>query len=219
MISGFLLPIHGQFVVPSPTWSRASTLALKDAVMRCAVAILAALFDLIVPGGRERPNALHGGVRLRTGRHQPSGSVRPAECGTPSADCTHQQPIAQASGRIRPLHDPGHRTRQCAGACQQLYNLAEDATFVLQDRSEPTWRSPVIVHKVSNLILNMIIFVRDVKAETNVAIAQADMRGDTDEILGAHGRLAGAQSPARPGSRNAALTLPLTRGRLRNDYE
>ena len=38
-----------------------------------------------------------------------------------------------------------------------------------------------IVHKVSNLILNMIIFVRDVKAEANVAIAQADMRGDTDE--------------------------------------
>lgn len=38
-----------------------------------------------------------------------------------------------------------------------------------------------IVYKVSNLILNMMIFVRDVKAESYVAIAQADMRGDTDE--------------------------------------
>jgi hypothetical protein len=38
-----------------------------------------------------------------------------------------------------------------------------------------------IVYKVSNLILHMMIFVRDVKTESNVAIAQADMRGDTDE--------------------------------------
>jgi hypothetical protein len=38
-----------------------------------------------------------------------------------------------------------------------------------------------IVYKVSNLILNMMIFVRDVKSERNIAIAQADMRGDTDE--------------------------------------
>jgi len=37
-----------------------------------------------------------------------------------------------------------------------------------------------IVYKVSNLILNMMIFVRDVKTEGRVAIAQADMRGDTD---------------------------------------
>ena len=38
-----------------------------------------------------------------------------------------------------------------------------------------------IVYKVSNLILSMIIFIRDVKTGRNVAIAQADMRGDTDE--------------------------------------
>ncbi len=38
-----------------------------------------------------------------------------------------------------------------------------------------------IVYKVSNLILNMMIFVRDVRTGSNVAIAQADMRGDTDE--------------------------------------
>jgi hypothetical protein len=38
-----------------------------------------------------------------------------------------------------------------------------------------------LVRKVSNLILNMMIFVRDVKTGNNVAVAQADMRGDTDE--------------------------------------
>jgi hypothetical protein len=38
-----------------------------------------------------------------------------------------------------------------------------------------------MVHKVSNLILNMMIFVRDAKTGNNLAVAQADMRGDTDE--------------------------------------
>jgi uncharacterized protein DUF2380 len=38
-----------------------------------------------------------------------------------------------------------------------------------------------MVFKVSNLILNMTIFVRDAKTGHNVAIAQADLRGDTDE--------------------------------------
>jgi hypothetical protein len=38
-----------------------------------------------------------------------------------------------------------------------------------------------IVYKISNLILHMMIFVRDVKSESTVAMAQADMRGDTDE--------------------------------------
>lgn len=38
-----------------------------------------------------------------------------------------------------------------------------------------------IVYKVSNLILHMTIFVRDVRTERDLAIAQADMRGDTDE--------------------------------------
>jgi hypothetical protein len=38
-----------------------------------------------------------------------------------------------------------------------------------------------MVYKVSNLILNMMIFIRDAKTGDNVAVAQADMRGDTDE--------------------------------------
>jgi hypothetical protein len=38
-----------------------------------------------------------------------------------------------------------------------------------------------MVFKVSNLILNMTIFVRDAKTGNDVAVAQADMRGDTDE--------------------------------------
>ena len=37
------------------------------------------------------------------------------------------------------------------------------------------------VFKVSNLILNMMIFVRDSRTGDNVAVMQAEMRGDTDE--------------------------------------
>ena len=38
-----------------------------------------------------------------------------------------------------------------------------------------------MVYKVSNLILNMMIFVRDARTGADLAVAQADMRGDTDE--------------------------------------
>lgn len=38
-----------------------------------------------------------------------------------------------------------------------------------------------LVFKISNLILNMTIFVRDSKTGRNIAVAQAGMRGDTDE--------------------------------------
>jgi hypothetical protein len=37
------------------------------------------------------------------------------------------------------------------------------------------------VQKVSNLILNMSIYVRDVKSGKRVAVMNADMRGNTDE--------------------------------------
>ncbi|HWP14436.1 MAG TPA: DUF3280 domain-containing protein [Xanthobacteraceae bacterium] len=38
-----------------------------------------------------------------------------------------------------------------------------------------------MVFKISNLILNMTIFVRDAKTGRSVAVAQASLRGDTDE--------------------------------------
>jgi Protein of unknown function (DUF2380) len=37
------------------------------------------------------------------------------------------------------------------------------------------------VHKVSNLILNMSIYVRDVSSGTTISVMNADMRGNTDE--------------------------------------
>jgi hypothetical protein len=37
------------------------------------------------------------------------------------------------------------------------------------------------VHKVSNLILNMSIYVRDVSSGATIAVMNADMRGNTDE--------------------------------------
>ena len=38
-----------------------------------------------------------------------------------------------------------------------------------------------MVHKISNLILGMTIFVRDARSGDNIAVAHASMRGDTDE--------------------------------------
>jgi hypothetical protein len=38
-----------------------------------------------------------------------------------------------------------------------------------------------MVFKISNLILNMTIFVRDAKTGRSVAVAQASLRGDTEE--------------------------------------
>jgi Protein of unknown function (DUF2380) len=38
-----------------------------------------------------------------------------------------------------------------------------------------------MVHKVSNLILGMTIFVRDAKSGDNIAVVHASMRGNTDE--------------------------------------
>ena len=38
-----------------------------------------------------------------------------------------------------------------------------------------------MVRKISNLILSMTIFVRDAKTGNDLAVAQASMRGDTDE--------------------------------------
>ena len=38
-----------------------------------------------------------------------------------------------------------------------------------------------MVQKVSNLIINLNIYLRDVKTGTMIAAASADMRGNTDE--------------------------------------
>lgn len=102
-------------------------------------------------------------------------------------DAEHQSRMTQASERLRarlaesgrfkvvdiaPIIKEAHASNlQACGGC--------DAT--LADRVGADLSVTGSVHKVSNLILNMIIFVRDAKTGGNVAVAQADMRGDTDE--------------------------------------
>ena len=102
-------------------------------------------------------------------------------------DAEHQARMAQASERLRVrLAESGRFTvvdiapvtkeaqaanLQSCGGCD--VSLAERIGADLSITGS--------VHKVSNLILNMIIFVRDAKTGGNLAVAQADMRGDTDE--------------------------------------
>jgi Protein of unknown function (DUF2380) len=102
-------------------------------------------------------------------------------------DAEHRVRMTQASERLRarltesgrfkivdiaPVITQAHASNlQACGGC--------DVTFADQVGAELSVTGTV--YKVSNLILNMMIFVRDAKTGGNVAVMQADMRGDTDE--------------------------------------
>jgi hypothetical protein len=102
-------------------------------------------------------------------------------------DAEHRSRMTQASQRLRarlaesgrfkvvdiaPVAGQAHASNlQACGGC--------DVTFA--DRIGADLSVTGMVYKVSNLILNMMIFVRDAKTGDNVAVMQADMRGDTDE--------------------------------------
>ena len=102
-------------------------------------------------------------------------------------DAEHQSRMTQASERLRarlaesgrfkivdiaPVIKEAHASNlQACGGC--------DATFA--DRVGADLSVTGTVYKVSNLILNMMIFVRDAKTGDNVAVMQAEMRGDTDD--------------------------------------
>ena len=102
-------------------------------------------------------------------------------------DAEHRSRIAQASERLRarlaesgrfkvvdiaPVIRESHASNlQACGGC--------DVTFA--DRIGADLSVTGTVYKVSNLILNMMIFVRDAKTGDNVAVMQAEMRGDTDD--------------------------------------
>ncbi len=72
-----------------------------------------------------------------------------------------------------------------------------------------------MVQKVSNLIINLNIYLRDVKTGNMITVASADMRGNTDEIVVAHDELSDPQSIAGAELREAgvgflsASSLPL----------
>ena len=60
---------------------------------------------------------------------------------------------------------------QACGGCDVQYAQALGADLVMTG----------VVQKVSNLILNMNIYLRDVHTGKLIAAANADMRGNTDE--------------------------------------
>ena len=72
---------------------------------------------------------------------------------------------------IAPVIKESHASNlQACGGC--------DVTFA--DRIGAELSVTGTVYKVSNLILNMMIFVRDAKTGDNVVVMQAEMRGDTE---------------------------------------
>jgi hypothetical protein len=102
-------------------------------------------------------------------------------------DAAHQARLAMVSERLRTrLAESGRfsvtdiapvakearaSNLQSCGGCDVSLAAKVGADFAITG----------MVYKVSNLILNMMIFVRDAKSGENLAVAQADMRGDTDE--------------------------------------
>jgi hypothetical protein len=102
-------------------------------------------------------------------------------------DAEHQSRVAQTSERLRTrLTESGrYRVVDIAPVTKEAHasNLQAcgGCDVTLADRVGADLSVTGTVYKVSNLILNMMIFVRDAKTGGNVAVMQADMRGDTDE--------------------------------------
>jgi Protein of unknown function (DUF2380) len=152
----------------------------KDAEMRGTAVALTALSIALLPaaaGAQERSAAVFDFELHDTSAADP----------LKAPDAEHQLRMTQASERLRarlaesgrfkvvdiaPVTKEAHASNlQACGGC--------DVT--LADRIGADLSVTGMVHKVSNLILNMMIFVRDAKTGDNVAVMQADMRGDTDE--------------------------------------
>lgn len=148
--------------------------------MRGRVTILTALSIALLPamaGAQERSAAVFDFELHDTSLADP----------LKAPDAEHRARMMQASERLRtrlaesgrfkvvdiaPVIRQAHASNlQACGGC--------DVTFA--DRVGADLSITGTVHKVSNLILNMMIFVRDAKTGANVAVMQADMRGDTDE--------------------------------------
>jgi hypothetical protein len=82
-----------------------------------------------------------------------------------------------ASGKFRvvdiaPVNAAAHGSNlQACGGCDVRFGEELGADLVMTG----------VVHKVSNLILNVSVFLRDVHSGQLVTAANADMRGNTDE--------------------------------------
>ena len=102
-------------------------------------------------------------------------------------DAEHQARLAQTSERLRArLAESGrYRMVDIAPVAGQAHasNLQAcgGCDVTLADRVGAELAVTGSVHKVSDLILRMAIFVRDAKTGADVAVMHASMRGDTDE--------------------------------------
>jgi hypothetical protein len=147
--------------------------------MRGCAAILTALVSLVpaAAGAHERSAAIFDFELVDSSR---DNQLAPH-------DAEHQARLVQISNQLRrrlaesgrfsiadiaPVAHEAHASNlQACGGCDVLLASRVGADLAITGT----------VYKVSNLILNMMIFIRDVKTGGNIAVAQADMRGDTDE--------------------------------------
>ena len=147
--------------------------------MGCSMVVLTILLVSLFPAtvsAQQRPTAVFDFELVDTSRQD--------RLAPPSAE--HQARLALISGQLRerlaesdrfvimdvaPVNAEAHANNlQYCGGCDVRLAGQIGADLAVTG----------VVYKVSNLILNMIIFVRDVKTGGIVTIAQADMRGDTD---------------------------------------
>ena len=102
-------------------------------------------------------------------------------------DAEHQSRITQASERLRARLIESGRYRMVdiapvAGQAQASnLQACGGCDVTLADQVGAELAITGSVHKVSNLILRMAIFVRDAKTGAILAVMRASMRGDTDE--------------------------------------
>ena len=151
---------------------------LRNSGMRgCAVLIVALLSLASVAGAQESSAAIFDFELNDTSRENQLAPI----------DAEHQARLAMVSARLRTrLSESGRfSVTDIAPVAKeaQASNLQScgGCDVSLADKVGADVAITGMVHKVSNLILNMRIFVRDAKTGNNLAVAQASMRGDTDE--------------------------------------
>jgi hypothetical protein len=160
------------------TLMRTARVKLRNSGMRGSAVLIMALLSLPpVAGAQERSAAIFDFELTDTSRDNQLAPI----------DAEHQARLAAVSARLRTrLSESGRFTvtdiapvakealasnLQSCGGCDVSLAGMVGADLAITG----------MVYKVSNLILNMMIFVRDAKTGNNLAVAQADMRGDTDE--------------------------------------
>jgi Protein of unknown function (DUF2380) len=130
------------------------------------------------PGGRRGPGA-PSGVRLRTGRHQSeqrNPGRRTRRSGAPGHD---RGRAARAAGGIGRFELVDTRAAQLE-ASRQLWNC-KGCEIAIADRLGADLALVGWVQKVSNLILNINVAIREVPSRELVFAGSVDIRGNTDE--------------------------------------